>query len=200
MLASMKRLAVSTSHVLACRVRVAVHCSRVASDLARFCQPSIRAHQGRAVEPVGARGDSKGGGAIYAAALGQQPGNISRSPTHRTCERSGARIVRAWSIGLHVHGGSRRRTRTPTALGLEHAAIAQQRIEDAGEATGEGDYGYLFATTRGDAQGPGPQVLRLGRVAAQERDGGLNQEPAGARVAGLRCVSPELRSPGTRPR
>ncbi len=32
---------------------------------------------------------SRGGGAIYAAALRQQPGNISRSPTHRTCERSG---------------------------------------------------------------------------------------------------------------
>ena len=27
----------------------------------------------------------------------------------------------------------------PNALGLEQAAIAQQRIEDAGEATGEGD-------------------------------------------------------------
>jgi hypothetical protein len=96
-------------------------------------------------------------------------------------------------------------TRRPNALGLEHAAIAQQRIEDAGEATGEGDHGHLFPTTRGDARGPGPQLLRLRRAAAEDRDGGLNLEPAGARVAGLGdraapLVSPELRSPGTRPR
>ena len=76
-------------------------------------------------------------------------------------------------------------TRRPDALGLEHAAIAQQRIEDAGEATGEGDHGRLFPAARRDAQGPGPQLLRLGRTAAEDRDGGLNQEPAGARVAGL---------------
>ena len=38
-------------------------------------------------EPVGAGGDSRGGGAIYAAALRQRPSDISRSPTHRTCER-----------------------------------------------------------------------------------------------------------------
>ena len=73
----------------------------------------------------------------------------------------------------------------PNALGLEDAAIAQQRIEDAGQATGEGDHGHLFSATRGDAQGPGPQFFRLGRAAAEDRDGGLNQEPAGARVAGL---------------
>ena len=62
----------------------------------------------------------------------------------------------------------------PNALGLEHAAIAQQRIEDAGEATGERDNGDLFSTARGDAHGPGPQFLRLGRAAAEDRDGGLN--------------------------
>jgi len=73
----------------------------------------------------------------------------------------------------------------PNALRLEHAAIAQQRIEDAGEATGEGDDGHLFAAARGDAQGPGPQLLGLRRVPAKDRDRGLNQEPAGARVAGL---------------
>jgi hypothetical protein len=55
-----------------------------------------------------------------------------------------ARIVRASSTGSHVHEGSSRGTRMPDALGLEHAAIAQQRIEDAGEATGEGDDGHLF--------------------------------------------------------
>jgi hypothetical protein len=36
-------------------------------------------------------------------------------------------------------------TRRPNALGLEDAAIAQQRIEDAGEATGEGDHGHRFS-------------------------------------------------------
>ena len=50
-------------------------------------------------------------------------------------------------------------------LGREHAAIAQQRIENAGEATGEGDNGHLLAAARGDAQGPGPQRLGLRRVA-----------------------------------
>jgi hypothetical protein len=59
---------------------------------------------------------------------------------------------------------------------LEHTAIAQQRIEDAGEATGEGDHGHLFSPARGDAQGPGSQLLRLRRAAAEDRDGGLNQE------------------------
>ena len=61
-------------------------------------------------------------------------------------------------------------------LGLEHAAIPQQRIEDAGEATGEGDHGHLFPPARGDAQSAGPQRLRLRRTAAEDRDGGLNQE------------------------
>jgi hypothetical protein len=49
-----------------------LHCSlqRVVRDsggsgLARFGQPSIRAYQGRAQEPVGAGGDSRGWGAIY---------------------------------------------------------------------------------------------------------------------------------------
>src|SRR5512132_1868953 len=73
----------------------------------------------------------------------------------------------------------------PNALGLEHAAIAQQRIEDAGEATGEGDDGHLLPTAGGDAQGPGPQVLRLRRATTEDRDRGLNQQPTGARVAGL---------------
>jgi hypothetical protein len=59
---------------------------------------------------------------------------------------------------------------------VEHAAIAQQRIEDAGEATGEGDDGDVFPAARGEAQGPGPQVLRLRRVTTEDRDRGLNQE------------------------
>jgi len=73
----------------------------------------------------------------------------------------------------------------PNVLWLEHAAIAEQRIEDAGEATGEGNDGHLFPAARGDAQSPGPQLLGLRRAPAEDGDGGLNQEPAGARVAGL---------------
>jgi hypothetical protein len=59
-------------------------------------------------------------------------------------------------------------------LRFEHAAIPQQRIEDAGEATGEGDHGHLFAAARGDAQGPGPQRRGLRRAPAQDGDRGLN--------------------------
>jgi hypothetical protein len=81
----------------------------------------------------------------------------------------------------------------PNVLGLEHAAIAQQRIEDAGEATGEGDHGHLLPPAGSDAQGPGPQVLRLRRATTEDRDRGLNQEPAGARVAGLGDGAPALR-------
>ena len=70
-------------------------------------------------------------------------------------------------------------------LGLEDAAITEQRIEDAGEATGKRDDGDVFPAARGDAQGPGPQVFRLRRATTEDRDRGLNQQPAGARVAGL---------------
>jgi len=65
----------------------------------------------------------------------------------------------------------------PNVLWLEHAAIAEQRIEDAGEATGEGNDGHLFPAARGDAQSPGPQLLGLRRAPAEDGDGGLNQEP-----------------------
>jgi hypothetical protein len=51
-------------------------------------------------------------------------------------------MVRASSTGSHVHEGSRRGTRWPNVLRLEHAAIAKQRVEDAGEASGEGDDGH----------------------------------------------------------
>jgi hypothetical protein len=72
----------------------------------------------------------------------------------------------------------------------------QQRIEDAGEATGEGDDGDVFPATRGDAQGPGPQLVGLRRVSAKDGDRGLNQEPAGARVAGLGDGAAALRLAG----
>ena len=51
--------------------------------------------------------------------------------------------------------------------------------------TGEGADGDVFVAARGDTQGTGSQLLRLRRVSAEDRDGGLNQEPAGVRVAGL---------------
>ena len=80
----------------------------------------------------------------------------------------------------------------PNALGLEHTAIPQQRIEDPGEATGQGDDGHLFAAARGDAPAPGPQRLCLRRAPAEDGDRGLNQEPAGARVTGLGDRAPAL--------
>ena len=76
--------------------------------------------------------------------------------------------------GSHAHGGggsSRGTARRPSALGLEHTAIAQERIEDAGEATGEGDHGHLFPAACGDARGPGPQLLRLRRWSPSRRCG-----------------------------
>ena len=102
------------------------------------------------------------GGAIFAAALRQRPSDISRSPT----------IEPARDQSPNRQGVVERFTRsqgqwpweaTAERAGREHAAIAQQRIEDAGEAPGEGDDGDLFAAARGDAQGAGPQVLRLRR-------------------------------------
>ena len=128
-------------------------------------------------EPVGAEVDSKGGGAI----LRSGPATAAKSTfalTHPSNLReTRARIVRAASTRSHARGGgfSRGTVRMPNALGLEHAAIAQQRIEDAGEATGERDHGDLFPPACGDAQGPGPQFLRLRLAATEDRDGGLNQ-------------------------
>jgi hypothetical protein len=101
------------------------------------------------------------------------------------------RIARASSTGSRVHEGGGPGARMPNAPGLEHAAIAQQRIEDAGETTGEGD-DDVFTAARGDAQGPGPQRLGLRRVPAKEGDCGLNQPPAHGRVAGLGDRTPAL--------
>src|SRR5260370_17748254 len=107
-----------------------------------------------------------------------------------------ARIVTASSIGSDGHESRSSGTRRPNALGLEHAAITQQRIENAREATGESDDGHLFAAARGDAQSPGPQRLGFQWVSAEDRDRGLNQEPAGARVTGLGDRPAALRLPG----
>src|SRR5712691_8139961 len=59
-----------------------LHCSAmvVLSGLARFHQPSIRAHQGRAMPLAGAGGESRGGGAVYAAALSDGHDNIRAHP------------------------------------------------------------------------------------------------------------------------
>src|SRR5205823_7172011 len=65
----------------------------VGSGFARFRHPSIRALLGRAISLAALEGSSKGGGAIYAAALGRRPRKHARSPTHRTCERPEARTV-----------------------------------------------------------------------------------------------------------
>src|SRR3972149_2074914 len=97
------------------------------------------------------------------------------------------RIVRASSTRSHgPHGGCRRSgmTRMPNALRFEHAAIAQQRIKDSGEATGEGDDGHLGSAARCDAQGPGPQFLRLRRGGAEGWGGGLDSLPIERRAAG----------------
>ena len=126
-------------------------------------------------------------------------GNIRAHPPIEPARDQGPHrqgVVDAWSHAHEGGGPARGTTRRPNALGLEHAAIAQQRIEDAGEAAGEGDDGDLFAAARGDAQGPGPQLLRLRRAAAEDRDRGLNQEPAGARVAGLGDRAAALRLAG----
>ena len=61
-----------------------------------------RSSRARAGALAGAGGDSWGGGAIYAAALRQEPSNISRSPTHRTDARSGC----SPSYGPGPHAGS----------------------------------------------------------------------------------------------
>src|SRR6266850_2524262 len=68
---------------------------------------------------------------------------------------TGAHIIRTSATRSHSHGGCRRKTRMPNALGLEHAAIPQQRIEDPGKAAGEGDDGHLFPAARGDEGGGG---------------------------------------------
>ena len=82
------------------------------------------------------------------------------------------------------------------AAGPVHAVIAQERIEDAGEATGEGDDGDVLATTGRDAQGPGAERLGLGRLATKNGDGGLDEEPARAAGAGFGDGAGTLGVPG----
>jgi hypothetical protein len=116
MLPSMKRLAVSTrdsipppGFEICC-----VHCWPVTvGPISRGSVSLLFALvKDEPIEPVGAGGDSKGGGAIYAAALQQRPRQHSRSPTHRTCERPGP-----------ASSGRRRLVHMPTGA----AAAAGQR-------------------------------------------------------------------------
>src|SRR2546427_470613 len=107
--------------------------------------------------------------------------------------------------GAAVHGPHRRPGDTDGAVWLEHAAVAQEGIEDARQAPGERDDGDVLAAAGGDAQSPGPQRLGLGRAAAENGDGGLDEQPARAAGAGFgdgpaALTLPELNSRGTRPR
>ncbi len=89
--------------------------------------------------------------------------------------------------GAAVHGGTRRRRvgASDGAAGLERAAIAQERIEDAGQAPGEGDDGDVLAAAGRDAQGLDLEGVGLWRAAAEDGDGGLDEQPARAPGAGL---------------
>ncbi len=68
---------------------------------------------------------------------------------------------------------------------VEHAPVSEQRVEDAGQAPGEGDGGNVLAAARGDVEGPRAEGLSLRRPPPEDGDRGLNQEPARAGVAGL---------------
>ena len=88
--------------------------------------------------------------------------------THRvSVDRSDVRA--AWERG----GGHR-------LAGLEDRAIAEECIEDSGQVASERDDGDLLAAAGGDAERPGAERLGRGRPAAEDGDGGLNQEPARA--------------------
>src|SRR5262245_58350832 len=81
----------------------------------------------------------------------------------------------------------RARPRPPPRRGawLKHAAVTQERIEDAGEAAGESDNGDVLAAAGRDVQGPGVEGLGLGGATAEDGDRGLNEQPAGAARPGL---------------
>ena len=195
MLASMKRLAVSSRHrVFPCGV-CGVQSSAVTvvrCGLARFCQSSIRARQGRGLTRSPAQEGIRGVGApsiqrpcdggqvnIRAhppiepakdqglTAVKNAPGDC-RYVTGLSCD---SRIVNSVAIeilcslapqltdagdgsspmrGTAVHR-PRRLGGTDSAAWLEHAAVAQERIEDTCQATGEGDDGDVLAAAGRDA-------------------------------------------------
>src|SRR5712691_3079753 len=79
------------------------------------------------------------------------------------------------------------------AAGCIHRPIPEERIENAGQAAGQRDDGDVLAATCSDAQGPGPERLSRGGPAAEDREGGLNEQPAHARVPGLSDGAAALR-------
>src|SRR6266852_3592386 len=87
----------------------------------------------------------------------------------------------------------------------EHRAIAEQRIQDPGQAAGEGDDRNVVAAAGRDVEGPGAECLGPGgrgrtiETAAWMRSQRVRGEPAWV-MGPRRCVSPELYSRGTRPR
>ena len=110
-------------------------------------------------------------------------------PSHPTL------VLRRRSAGT---GGGR-----AAAAGRGAYAVPSRRRVRSGQAASKRDDGDLLAPARGDAQGPGSRLLRLRRTAAEDCDGGLNQDQRGREwpavvIAPRRCVSPELyfRTPG----
>ena len=90
-LTSMKRPAVSTRDSMPPGLRIgSIHGGVPGGPISRGSVRLLFALiKDEPSEPVGAEVDSRGGGAIYAAALQRRPSQHSRSPAHRTCERSG---------------------------------------------------------------------------------------------------------------
>jgi len=77
------------------------------------------------------------------------------------------------------------------AFGGEHAPVAEERIEDARQAAGERDDRDVFAAPGGNVESPRVEGLRLRWPAAEDGDGGLNQElcPVASAPGGAQCLS-----------
>src|SRR5687767_11118951 len=97
----------------------------------------------------------------------------------------------------------RRRAQAPRVVGH---AVAPHRVEDPRQASRDRDDRDAFAPPRRDAQAPRAQHGRLLALRAKDPPARFDGQVPDARVAGLRdptdatLLSPELRSPGTRPR
>ena len=164
------------------------------ADLARFCQPSIRAHQGRAHWARRRRRGLRGGGAIYAAALQRRPRQHSAThpiePARDPCPHRQAVSTRS-----HTHGGSRSgTTRMPNALG-SNTLPSRSRHRGCRQAPGEATTATCFpprAAMRRPRSAPPPPARRRRRIERRPESGA-----SGTRVASLgdrsrRRVSPEL--------
>src|SRR5499427_1995920 len=147
MLTSMKRLSVSTAF------RSSMSCRSLEVPLSFYS----RSDEG---EPqlAGAGGESRGGGAIYAAALGQRPKQHC-ALTHplepardRPGDSTGHRLSRH---GLRDGAGV-------ASARLIYGAIAQECEEDPGEPARERDHGDTLAAPGGEATRPLAQCRRPG--------------------------------------